>query len=235
MSGSEGPLRIESLCEAGQDGVASRQAGLPTDVRRVHRAVLRAFLASGQPPDRDNLRLLAGIDVMEAVGRLDEVDLVHLDGAGRVAVAYPFSGAPTAHVVRLDGAAPVHAMCAIDALGILLMVDRDGVIESVDPDDGQPIRVERRNKVWRWSPAQAVVLLAQTRRCGPAADCLCPAITFHADRARAEDHLRRRAELTGLVLDQERAVEVADWSFGALLAPEPDPGAPAPVLTEERP
>jgi len=62
---------------------------------------------------------------------------------------------------------------------------------------------------------------AQTRGAGPAADCLCPAITFHADRSRAEDHLRRQTELSGLVLDQDRAVGIAGWSFGALLAPEP--------------
>lgn len=228
MSTAEGPLRIESLCEAGQGGVAARQVGLPTTTRLVHHAVLRAFLATGQAPHRDDLGLPEGVDAAKAFRRLDEVDLVHLDD-GRVAVAYPFSGVPTGHVVRLDGtAAPVHAMCAIDALGILLMAGRDGVIESADPDDGRSIRVERRGETWRWSPEDTVVLLAQTRGCGPAADCLCPTITFHGDRRRAEEYLRDRVELTGIVLDQAQAVRIADWSFGLLLAAASGPDAPSP-------
>ena len=86
---------------------------------------------------------------------------MHVDD-GRVATAYPFCGAPTRHVVRLDEASPVHAMCAIDALGIPLMTGRDGVIESADPDEGRPIRIERRGETWLWSPEETVVLLAQT-------------------------------------------------------------------------
>jgi len=220
VSTAEGPLRIESLCDAGQGGVAARQAGLPTTIRQVHRAVLRAFLATGQAPHRDDLGLPEGIDPAEAFRRLDEVDLVHLDD-GRVAVAYPFSGVPTGHVVRLAGAAPVHAMCAIDALGIPLMTGRDGAIESADPNDGRPIRVERRGATWSWSPETTVVLLAQTRGCGPAADCLCPTITFHPKQERAEEYLRSCPELTGLVLDQAQAVEIAYCSFGPLLAGAP--------------
>ena len=37
----------------------------------------------------------------------------------------------------------------------------------------------------------------------------------------AEEYLRRRGELTGMVVDQAWAVEIADASFGALLAHEP--------------
>ena len=42
------PLRIESLRDPDQDGVAARQAGLPAAVRELHRWVLRAFLATGR-------------------------------------------------------------------------------------------------------------------------------------------------------------------------------------------
>lgn len=219
MNSAEGPLRVTSLCETGRGGVAARQAGLTTTTRQVHRTVLCAFLATGQAPHRDDLVQPEGGDLAEAFSRLDEVDLVHLDD-GCVAVAYPFSGVPTGHVVRLAGGAPVHAMCALDALGIPLMTGRDGVIESADPGDGRPVRVERRGGTWYWSPEQTVTLLAQTRGCGPAADCLCPAIAFHWKRERAEAYLRSHPELTGLVLDQARAVEIAEWSFGPLLAGE---------------
>lgn len=218
MSDRDEGLRIESLVESGRGGVLARQAGLPVGVRQVHRAVLRAFLANGRAPDRDEVVAPVGVDVAAAFRQLDEVDLVQVDDAGHVAAAYPFSAVPTGHVVRLEGAASVHAMCAIDALGIPLMTGSDGVIESADPDDGEPVRVERCGSKWRWSPAETVVLLGQNTVFGPAAECLCPNIAFHTSRQSAERHLRRHPELIGLVLEQPQAVEVARRSFGALLA-----------------
>lgn len=213
------PLRIESLRDPDQDGVAARQAGLPAAVRELHRWVLRAFLATGRAPHRDDLPV-GGAGRNAAFRALSDVDLVQLDTDGRVAVAYPFSGRPTRHTVQLDGGPVLHAMCAIDALGIPLMAGRDGVIVSADPGDGNPIRIERRGKRWRWTPEGTTVLLAQSSSRGSAADCLCPSITFHTSSGRAGDHLRGRPELTGVVLDQVQALDKAGRSFGPLLAPE---------------
>lgn len=75
-----------------------------------------------------------------------------------------------------------------------------------------------------------MVLLAQTRGCGPAAECLCPAITFHTSRRAAEDNLDRRGELTGVVLDQAQALDVARRSFGPLLSPDTE----SPAQPDER-
>ncbi|MBC3190965.1 hypothetical protein H7X46_07800 [Pseudonocardia sp. C8] len=75
---SQGPLRIE-LRETGRDGIAARQARLPATTRQVHRAVLSAFLTTGQAPHRGDLGLVEGIDVVAALRQLDEADLVHTD------------------------------------------------------------------------------------------------------------------------------------------------------------
>jgi hypothetical protein len=222
MTATDGPLRIESLCDGEQSGVAARQSALPPGAQLLHRAVLRAFLNSGAAPHRTDLPAPAGIDLHEAWARLDEVDLVHLDADGRVIVAYPFSSQPTGHTVHLDDGPSLQAMCAIDALGIPLMAGRDGVIESADPLDGQPIRVERIGNTWRWAPAETAVLLAQSAGRGAAAECLCPAITFHSSRDRAEAHLQSRPELIGLVLGQDQALDIARSSFGPLLASDLD-------------
>jgi len=230
------PLTVESLRDPGGDGPADRLAGLPAAARALHRDILRAFLAAGQAPHRDHLRSSASgasTDLAEAWRQLGDADLVHLDADGRAVVAYPFSGHPTGHTVELPGGPTVHAMCAIDALGIPLMTDRDAVIVSTDPDDGQPIRIERRGGAWRWTPEDTAVLLAQSNACGPAADCLCPAITFHTSRRRAEDHLRDRPELTGVVLDQDQALEVAERSFGPLLRADPHTPSAQPPRPKE--
>lgn len=46
-----------------------------------------------------------------------------------------------------------------------------------------------RNRRWQGGPATTVVLLARTTRCGTAAGCLCPAVTFHVGRDHARDHV----------------------------------------------
>lgn len=238
MTGPNTPLRVESLRGAGRDGVATRRTRLPPDVRELHRAVLHAFLATGHAPHRSELPAPGGTGLDEALQQLRDVDLVHLGADGRVVAAYPFSGQPTAHTVQLDDGHMVHAMCAIDALGIPLMTGRDAVIASADPDDGHPIRVERRGDVWRWAPDETAVLLAQASGSGPAADCLCPAVTFHTSRRRAAAHLHRRPALTGVVLDQAQALDVARSSFGSLLAADSHDAAPRstgaePTMTVE--
>lgn len=222
-----GPLRMESLCDA-QQGVAARQAGLPPPLRQLHRRILRAFLAPDAEPHLRDFSSLSGVDQKDMFRQLIDADLVHLDGTGYIRTAYPFSGQATGHLVHLDDGLVLHAMCAIDALGIPLMIGRDAVITSADVDDQNPIRVERRGDSWRWSPDEAAVLVAQRSGDGPAAECLCPSITFHASPARAETHLRRHAELTGRVLTQNEAVDVARQSFQHLLAPE----AGAPTIVE---
>lgn len=220
------PLRIESLRDTGRDGTVARLIGLPAEVRALHRAVLDIFLTTGHAPHLDDLPPGDGLDRIEALRRLSEVDLVHLGSAGRVVVAYPFSARATGHTVRFADGPILHAMCAIDALGIPLMTRRDAVIESADPRTGQPIRVEHCCETWRWTPADTAVLLAHTARDGSAAACLCPTITFHTSRCEAEQHLARHPKLAGEVLDQPSAVEIARHSFAALLDHEAPPRSP---------
>jgi alkylmercury lyase len=213
------PLTIGSLQDAVCDGPAARVGALPPEVRELHRRVLRAFLTTGRAPHRDDLCPAAagGVDLDDAFRRLAGVDLVHLGHDGQVLVAYPFSGRPTGHTVRLGEGPTVKAMCAIDALGIPYMTGRDALIVSTDPDSGQSIRVERRAEAWRWSPVGAAVLLAQRTGDGPAVDCLCPLITFHGAHEDAARYLDARPDLAGVVLDQTEAVEIARRSFGAQL------------------
>ncbi|MGH3823189.1 MAG: DF family (seleno)protein [Pseudonocardiaceae bacterium] len=229
------PLRIESLFDTGQGGIGARLMGLPAEVRQLHREVFLAFLATGQGPHRDALPQVGGVGRDQVFRQLSDADLVQLNADGYVMVAYPFSGRPTGHVVQLEEATVVSAMCAIDALGIPLMTGGDAVIVSTDPSDGHPICIERRSEAWRWEPEDTAVLVAQSSGWGPAATCLCPAITFHTSRHRAEDYLRRRAELTGWVLDQAQAVEIAWLSFGSLLESDAHTASPAPPASMRGP
>lgn len=214
-------------CEALPSGsVPERQAGLPAPLRELHRRLLGEFLARAAPPALPVVAGLAaelGLDPQEALRGLAAADLVHADPAsGAVSVAYPFSGRPTPHRVRLDGGAEVWAMCALDALGIPQMARRGARISSTDPGSGQPVTVEARGGTWRFEPATTVVLVptATGGACGAVADCCCPHINFHAGPQQALAWLRAHPGLTGTLLEQADAVEAARRTFGGLLDPQ---------------
>ncbi len=200
---------------------AAAQADLPTALAELHRQVLGTFLATGRAPEAAELRQLAsglGLAPGDAVQRLAESDLVHTDPAtGAATTAYPFSGAPTPHVVRLDGCPLLYAMCAIDALGIPLMAGRDGVISSISPVTCDIITVEHRAGIWRWQPDTAVVLIASAGAAGPSLRCSCPFIAFHATAEHAARYLRDEATAAGRIVNQSEAVDAAEAEFGRLL------------------
>jgi hypothetical protein len=207
--------------EASWIGSASRQAALPGPLRELHRAVLRRFLQTGDPPATGWIAgAAAGLGLSDAaVAELEAADLVHA-ADGVVAVAYPFSGTPTRQQVELDGFPAVYAMCAIDALGIPAMTGRDGRITAVDPRGGTPIVISVRGGGWRWTPATAVVVFGSTRDRGT--DCgswevMCPNTTFHASRDSARAYLAARGDIDGQILDQASAVERGRRNFGPLL------------------
>src|SRR5258708_15314086 len=159
-----------------------RSTKLTAAAYRFYRAVLLAFAERGNSPDQAQLRELAarfGVPLAATLAELATKGLVQRDPAtGAVRVAYPFSAMLTAHRVTLapaggDGASDrdcrtVFAMCALDALGILLMLRRDVMIASQDMLTGETITVQVRvtdaaalpeATGWeaQWTPASTVV------------------------------------------------------------------------------
>ena len=201
-------------------GPAAAQAALPDALRRLHQAILGHFLETGGPPGRSWLDETAGrlgVSLDAARAELAAADLVHLDDAATVAVAYPFSGVPTGHRVRLAGGPDVWAMCAIDALGIPQLAGRDGTITAADPHAGDPVRVDLAGGAWRWSPPDALVLWAYASAGDHAALCSCPHVNFFASAGHARAYLDSHPGLTGHLTGQQAAVELARALFGPLL------------------
>jgi hypothetical protein len=214
-------------------GVVGRQAVLPDRLRVFHQRVLGAFLTGTGPPDAPVVAGLAaelGLDPPAALAALAAADLVHPDPAtGTIAVAYPFSGRPSPYRVDLAGGPAVFAMCAVDALGIPLMLGRDGQISSVDPTSGQSITVEVHAGVWRFQPATTVLLSGRTAAgdaCNTAAEWCCPYTNFHTDPEAADTYRRAHPGMTATV-GQTEAVKAARQAFGGLLDP-PNPEETTP-------
>lgn len=199
----------------------SRAAPLDPVGRRLHRMILRAFASTGGPPSRAEMSQLADDDsaaIDEVLARLHRADVLRLDPAGRLAVAYPFSAAPTRHRVRILGGADVYAMCAVDALGISAMLGADTEISSTDPLTGEPVAVQTVDGEASWRPDTAVVIIPAQAGEGPSADCCCSSINFFASRRTADAWAAAQPDRAAEILDPAEAEQLARRIFGSLLS-----------------
>lgn len=101
-----------------------RWHGLTDESRSAHRRILRAFVASGCPPEISAFS-------SELLSDLRRRDLVHT-GDGRISVAYPFASEATDFTVTTEGVGN-HAVCAIDALGVAAMTAQETRVSCLCP------------------------------------------------------------------------------------------------------
>ena len=196
--------------------------------RLVHQAILRAFARTGQAPSHGDLLGVADaarVELAAALAELNHADLIVLDPNGVVLAAYPFSAAPTPHRLTLGSGVSVHAMCAIDALGVSAMLGQPVTVTSAQPDTGQQFTVKVDGTRATWEPPTAVVLAAATSDCcAPSAQRTCGYINFFTTNAAALAWAGDHPELSWALLDQPQALANAIAEFGPLLGdPEPVP------------
>lgn len=206
------PLR-GAADRGGQGRLAPADGGL----RAVQQAVLRAF-AAGQPPLPAALAAApAGASAPGILAELAAGDFLVLGAGGQVSAAYPFSAAPTPHQVRLPGGVTVHAMCAVDALGIPPMLGTDAVITSVEPGTAAPVTITVTAGRDHWDPPGTVVLYAWRDCSGPAAETCCDLIGFFTSRKAARAWARTRPQASAVILSAAQASQLGTGIFGPLL------------------
>ncbi len=198
----------------------ARRARLSEAERELYFWILRRFATAGRPSSVE-LRAAAeqlGLEAGSALVTLAREDLVHRGADGEIAVAYPFSGRPTAHRVRFPDGHEVDAMCAIDALGIAPMFGEAIEIESRDPLSGNEIhaRVATDGSA-EWSPESAVVVAGALRSQGDACCGCCPVLNFFASPASAERWLAEHPEVRGNVISMQEAAAAGQVVFGEVL------------------
>jgi hypothetical protein len=194
--------------------------------RTVHRWVLTVFAETGHAPSRADLDRVArdyGVDPGSVLAELTGRDVLALDERGGIRAAYPFSPVPTRHRVTWVGGAGVHAMCAVDALGISAMLGVPITITSSEPGTDRTVTVQVDHDNARWEHATAVVFSGHTRTnnaaCCPSVDRTCGHINFFTTPKAAQNWTGEHPDVTGVVLDQDQALASGVTEFGALLQP----------------
>jgi Alkylmercury lyase len=195
----------------------ARHARLTEAERELYFWILRRFASEGRPGSGE-VRAAAerlGLDAEDVLATLAREDLVHRGADGAIAVAYPFSGRPTAHRVRFPDGHEVDSMCAIDALGIAPMFGQQIEIESRDPMSGDEIRARvTPDAATEWWPEPAVVVAGAIRNQGDACCGCCPVLNFFASPANAVRWLSEHPEVQGTVISMHEAAAAGRAVFG---------------------
>jgi Alkylmercury lyase len=199
----------------------ARHAGLADSERELYFWILRRFATSGRPSSAETREAAGrlGLDAARALETFAREDLAHLDREFEIAVAYPFSGRPTAHRVRFQAGHEAYAMCAIDALGIAPMFEVPIEIASRDPLTEEEIEVELdADGMGTWQPRDAVVVCGASGSGESCCSC-CPALNFFASRENGERWLEARPEVRGQVISLPEAIAAGRTVFGDVLEP----------------
>ena len=206
-------------------GLEDRWRGIGEEEDTIRRAVLRHYAATGRAPSIAELGDVTGLGSDAARGLLEnlkERDLVVLDDAGEAILgAYPFTERDSGHRVDLGGTT-ASAMCAIDALGVGAMCDRDVAIHSTCRACGEAIEIATRDRgaaLDRVTPEGAVVWVGLRYADACAASSLCTVMTFfcsdaHLDRWRGANY----PDLEGIRLSIDEAFQAGKAIFTPMLA-----------------
>ncbi|TCO59279.1 alkylmercury lyase family protein [Actinocrispum wychmicini] len=212
--------RPENTADTSAEGLRTRIAPTDPAARAVHQAILRAFATTGEPPTNAALQQIAAANGATAdtiLTQLHDADVIRLNPARAIGVAYPFSAVPTRHRVQLTTGVEVSAMCAIDALGIPAMLDTDATVISTDPVTHQPVTITVHKRHYAWNPATAVVFYSAAVGTGPSADCCCDDLNTFTSAATAGIWMREHPSIPGELLDPMTAERLGQHIFGALL------------------
>ncbi len=188
--------------------------------REVLRAVLDRFVIDGGPLEvKTLLRHLPGRasgEIYKAIARLDQKDLILVQD-GKVMLAYPFAGTPTAFRVSLSDGRERYAVCAIDALGIPAMVGGPVRIQSACHHCGEPLDIPVRPD----GPVGSAGLMVWVGERGDIRQKACSSICLTLNFFRSEAHLQQwratHPEVPGAAASLDEAFKLGARIFGELL------------------
>jgi hypothetical protein len=194
---------------------------------RVWRTVLELFARSGRPPLLQEIGEETGLspeNLRTLVADLEAHDLLGSDpSADLVLYAYPFTDNQTVHRVRLRGR-KLHAVCAIDALGIAAMFGTDVVIESSCRVCGGGIEIgtARNGKVLSHARPVGAVVWYDLAYSGCAAVSCCQSIAFFCSEPELQQWVStQNPQCRGYRLTLDEALQVGRALFEPVLATAP--------------
>lgn len=185
-------LRVREALRAIENaGALVSWCGLTPEEDRVRVVLLHMYAEHGRAPSIAELARQIERSVPELETLLTSLQardaIVRDKDTGRIIGAYPFTESETGHRVDL-GEQILNAMCAIDALGVGAMYDRDVRIRSSCAMCGISIEIATLNRgreLAYWTPETLIVWSGIRYEHGCAANSLCKVMAFYC----SDEHL----------------------------------------------
>ena len=152
----------------------------------VRKYVLTEYVRLGTAPSLERIREKFQGDTDRILDKLDDYDFIYLDADKTyIQCSYPFSSKKTVHEVEIDGV-HIYCNCAIDALGVPFMVNRDCTIFSRCGLTGELLTIKMENKKVVSRSHRDIFVWFSFDRCGKSADSCCRKMLFFASSENLE-------------------------------------------------
>ncbi|MGD8925579.1 MAG: alkylmercury lyase family protein [Thioalkalispiraceae bacterium] len=175
----------------------ARQDNLPARLKAMHICVLNSLINNGYPPTIQELKKVLGQEsVKEALLRLASDDLIVLDTKGHLPLgAYPVTAERTPHKITVNGF-HIYAMCALDAVSVAPVFDKEVIIESICHSSQLPVNIHMQgSELLDVEPTPDVTIGIRWQMPSTvAAHSMCLEMVFFKDRLTAESWQKKDPE-----------------------------------------
>jgi alkylmercury lyase len=183
----------------------------PPEVASAISAGFRLLLEAGTPVEMTSWAAASAMNedaLQDILDRTNVAGRVELDEQGRLFGIAGLTIEPTHDEITIDGEER-WTWCALDAVGILVALDSDGTIRSVDPHSGDPIEIAYQAGE---PTGDAVLFILGGHESTVVRDNWCPLVNFFNNRHDAEAWAAE-GELTGDIVSirQISAEAAAMW------------------------
>jgi len=175
----------------------------------VLKAVFESILKVDRSPTVEELRSSLKKSDEEVIGVLDELEmkdvLLRKRGTEEIVSVYPLSLRPTEHQIIIEDGKRLFGMCAVDALGMPVMFDKNAKIVSRCLNCKQDIAIEIRDEEIAWMSHPNIVIWSPERQIAPAAETCCPLVNFFCSKEHLEEWVKKNPGLVGKISELVQA------------------------------
>jgi len=201
---------------------------LKPEETEVLSSILRFVLKHEKSPTIRELRLSLKRSDEEIIHSLNELEkkgdfLLRKKGTQEIESIYPVSLKPTEHRIFLEDGTRLFAMCAVDALGMPIMFQKNVRVTSRCEECKSEMTFEIKNEHITFMSHPDATICSPKRQVYPAAETCCPLVNFFCSKKHAEEWIAKNSELvdkTNPIVPVQQAfpnIEKCWKSYGELL------------------
>jgi len=170
---------------------------------QILRQIFRFVLRHAKHPTIKDLQLSLNRSEEEIIHTLDEFEkrdlLLRKKGSQEIVSIYPLSLRPTQHQIVLEGGPRLFAMCAVDALGMPAMFNKNAKIVSQCEECKREVSFEIRSGEITFLSHPSATICSPKTRVYPAAETCCPLVNFFCSEKHADEWVDKNSRLRGNV------------------------------------